>query len=498
MAESIRVRRPVPSRPIRLGSPRRMRRAAKRSEPLPGADVARGGDALRASGADSLDTDKYLLKTTVRNWDKARSTPEEERIRVFALHERLVTSVNEVFLRHAHAAENAQDAETRAKEEKAAQRWQRKMIRLRDCQTLWMGYRATCCKGATRPIAVPVGCNDRLCPLCCWHRSERARKRIKSLFDRLEHPAMITLTIPNRQSIRKHDYTLFRQRVRKFIADSGEWLSRNEFDVCAEQREWIRGGVYSMETTYNRVEKTWHIHAHILLDLGKCLPKKGDKIEIAGRKIYRFTAIKQRLEYEWMRLWINDFGKRPRKNAPVSAFVADEGRWEEWMQTAHSMRLKEWRDGGYQPIEGLSAAELKARAEWNAKYRRVFDIRPVDNREGAAYEVLKYITKVSDMADCPDAIEPFCDAVKGARLIQTFGTWYGAKIEPEEPQDGSLSWAHLSCTCGENKWKRMGCFFRHNVEFDEDGRSYLKPPLDHNSAGTVPKPIIAALAVREE
>jgi hypothetical protein len=161
------------------------------------------------------------------------------------------------------------------------------------------------------------------------------------------------------------------------------------------------------------------------------------------------------------------------------------------------MALKEWRDGKYRPIQGLAPNVLKARTEWNARYRRVFDIRPVDNREGAAKEVLKYITKVNDLADLPEAVEPFCDAVKGARLIQTFGSWYGAQIEPEEPIEGQADWGKLHCTCGHNEWKRMGCFSWLDVEFAEDGRAYLKSPLDNNSRGTVPRPKIPALAVRE-
>src|SRR5208337_1849544 len=130
-----------------------------------------------------------------------------------------------------------------------ALKWEKQWIQVHNCQKEWIGYRAACCGERTRAIAVPVGCNHRLCPLCAWHRSQRARVHIKTMFDRLTHPVLITLTIPNKETIRRHDFTLLRQRIRQFIA---------------QHKNWILGGVYSLETTCNRAEKTWHIHAHIL------------------------------------------------------------------------------------------------------------------------------------------------------------------------------------------------------------------------------------------
>src|SRR5262249_25851284 len=156
------------------------------------------------------------------------------------------------------------------------------------------------------------------------------------------------------------------------------------------------------------------------------------------------------------------------------------------VRLTRQMRTREFREGAWRDLP-ISKAEMKVRKQWNSENRRVIDIKPVRDREGAAHEVLKYITKVADFSDIAEAVEPFCDAVKGARLIQTFGSWYGVKLEVEA---NGPDWGELTCSCGVNVWKRMGVFYRRDVEMDADGRWRLKLPHDHNSRGTIPRPKI--------
>ncbi len=458
--------RVAPSRPSRLGTRRRRPRASVDAAPKAG--VSRSS---RQAGAPSLDTAKQL-QTTVRNWMDAQLTEEDLYRRQIALHGEVLSTYHKLWQDHAHAGNEAEAA-----------KWEKKWLRLHNCRTEWIGYRADCCKGLTRPIAVPVGCNDRLCPLCAYDRSRVARKRIKALFDRLQHPAMLTLTIPNTSSIRKHDYTLFRQRVRKLLAI---------------HKDWIRGGVYSMETTYNRTEKTWHIHAHVLCDLATPLPSKAERVTLAGSNVYAFTATKLRLEFEWLRMWGGDWEKTPGPGASAQRRAGDVFLFEKWVKQGRANKVKEWHAGGYRTIEGLTPEEIGARTAWNKKNRRVVDLRPVTDRDGAAREVLKYITKVADFGDLPEAVEPFSNATKGARLIQTFGTWYGVKLDAAPNPDALGDWGELRCACGCNFWKRSGTFWRRDVEMDATGRWWLKASFNHNSRGTVPRPTIRALDEREE
>lgn len=461
--------RTAPSRPARLGTRRRRpHRAAQ--EP-----TAVGASRSAARRAYSLDTDKQV-QTTVREWMAAQETPATLYRRQIGLHGELLGTYHKLW----------QDYQAAGNHEEAV-KWERRWLRLHNCRNEWIGYRAECCKSQTQPIAVPIGCNDRLCPLCAWDRSRIARKRIKSLFDRLTHPALITLTIPNKTTIRKHDYTLFRQRVRTLLK---------------QRKGWILGGVYSMETTYNRVEKTWHIHAHILADLAAPLPTKADKVKLAGREMLAFTAIKRRLEWDWLRLWSPRLGKAAKAGADPERNrmrrAADDYAFEQWLRACDENRLLEWAPGGHRPIAGLSASEMRRRTEWNTDNRRVVDIRPVTDREKAAYEVLKYITKVADFGDLSEAVEPFANAVKGARLIQTFGTWYGVKLDAPADVNHPEDWGELKCACGCNMFKRMGVFYRRDVQMDEQGRWRLTHIHNYNSAGTVPRPTIRALDEREE
>jgi hypothetical protein len=375
-------------------------------------------------------------------------------------------------------------------------RWFRQYEQLRNCQAQWVGYRAACCGTKTQPVAVPIGCGHRLCPLCSAHRAQRAKDRIRTMFDRLSNPVLITLTTPNQPTVSKDDFTLFRERVRTFLKQY-KWTPAIESEL---ESGWIKGGVYALETTFNRREKSWHIHCHILADLVSALPSKHKKTILAGSRVCSFTAIKLKIEFDWLRLNSPAWGKKPRKDADPMKKNGETFNFEKWVSLGREKRLKEWRDGGYKPVEGISDRERAERTEWNRENRRVVDVRPVNDRDGAANEVLKYLTKVANFSDLPDAVEPFMNAVRGARLIQTFGTWYGAKIDPATEFDPEHleNWGEMQCTCGLNCWERMGVFYRDDVEMDSSGRWHLEPHIQHTCRGTVPRPTIRGLEAAPE
>jgi hypothetical protein len=219
---------------------------------------------------------------------------------------------------------------------------------------------------------------------------------------------------------------------------------------------------------------------------------------LAGQQVYAFTALKLRLEFDWLRLWGGAWGKKARKNASQMAIEGETFLFENWVKIGREMRLKEWRGGALLPVEGLTREAITMRTKWNAENRRVFDIRTVTNREGAAFEVLKYITKVADFCDSSEAVETFCDASKGARLIQTFGTWYGVKLDAPLDAAKPKDWGEMRCSCGCNDWKRMGIFTFADVFMDSSGQWRLRDPFNPNSAGSKTRPTIRALAGREE
>jgi hypothetical protein len=272
------------------------------------------------------------------------------------------------------------------------------------------------------------------------------------------------------------------------------------------------GGIYAIETKYNRTEKTWHVHAHVLLDATFALPAKEERVNFAGRNMPAFTFIKLSLEYDWSRLWCKppkpakgkpepkaDFAWiNPRKNA--RQYVIDGARldFEEWVRGCFDNALLEYRNREWVPIRGLSEAETEDRHAWNVRNRRVLFIKPVDDRKRAAKEVLKYITKSSDFCDLAECVKAFYEASKGARMVQTFGTWYGVNFDADFDTRHMEDWKNPKCECGLNHWEPMGTFSLRDVEMETDGRWFLKRAFDHNSAGTVPRPTIRALERRAE
>ena len=477
--------REAPSRPYRLGTKRRAPRRAERSgAPLRGdgstlgASRASVASARPATGRHSLDIDKQLATTdanmTVSQWMQSLKTPYDTYQEKLRLRRVLLDTMHQLWQKHAQVARKL-DGDDREQELKISGKLEKEYFRLYNCQCEWIGYRADCCQGRTRPIAVPIGCNHRLCPLCAWHRAENARKRVGKMFDRMTHPAMITLTIPNLTTIRKHNFTLFRQKVRQFIK---------------LHSDWILGGVYSLETTYNRQEHTWHIHVHILADMASPLPSKADKIEAFGKRMYLFTLRKWQLEWDWLRLWGKAWGKKARKDCNAKRQQMEALNFSGWVGLAQACRTREFIKGRWQKMN-LPEVEMARREAWNRENRRVIDLKPVTDRERAAFEVLKYITKVSAFSDLPEAVEPFMAAVRGARLIQTFGTWYGVKLDGDANEQ---DWSEMHCDCGANDWHRMGVFYRQDVTMDPDGRWRLKGPFDWMSTGSVVGPMITSLA----
>lgn len=194
----------------------------------------------------------------------------------------------------------------------------------------------------------------------------------------------------------------------------------------------MKGGVYAIEITYNREQKTWHPHIHCLYDAPGHLP--------ASRN--NFLRFKRRIEFDWLCL---TGGK-------------SEG----------------WRSGDFDFWYRESFAH-KAGDTWNRNNRRVCDVRPVRDRKRAAFEVLKYITKASHFADVPEAIEQLLPAVRGVRMLQTFGTWYGAKLD--DPITAQNAAGRLQCECGKNHWQNMGRFRFESVELKPDGKWRVKDEM---------------------
>jgi hypothetical protein len=81
---------------------------------------------------------------------------------------------------------------------------------------------------------------------------------------------LLTLTVPNTPALTRE---FMKQLVAQFarLRESSVWteiaLPKNEIGE-------ITGGVYSVETTFNRVAQTWHPHIHCLIEAPRFLPRE--------------------------------------------------------------------------------------------------------------------------------------------------------------------------------------------------------------------------------
>lgn len=317
---------------------------------------------------------------------------------------------------------------------------QKTWIRLSGCQSEWIGFKAKCC---TTALAVPIGCNHRLCFMCNSHRSERFRERVRTMFDRLQHPVFLTLTVPNTKKISKRTFSNVRKAWTKF----------------RKEQPWIQGGIFSLETTYRKSHQPqapWHVHAHVLIDSAFPLPSC-----TCGRD----------KKWRWVR--DSDTGEFNRRHASGCEFIRFK-RSLEWAWFLLTGGYKAgWRRGDFDfwfdQTERDNWRSRAERNEWQRGNRRAIDVRRVTDRKKAALEVLKYITKASEFAHIPEAVDEFTTATRGARMLQTFGSWYGFKFNDEVN-----TWDHLACDCGKNDFEKIGRVYREAVVMDSMGRWLLK------------------------
>lgn len=515
----------APPRPFRLGT--RRRRAS-------GAPLEAAGASRRRQAPASLDTDRQLATSDAEWLDSTRTDADLYR-QSLAFHRELLATYKRIYEKWRAKGENdpemlewwdrySREDRPRIDESGAARykrvekwlkanppaganaqavKWGKKWQRLQHCQMEWVAYKPDCCSDRSRPVAVPIGCNDRLCPLCAWHRSQRARVKVRQLYDRLNHPVLITLTIPNIPMIRKKHIEYFRKMVRA-------WLAQNAWKPDKGQYGRIAGGVYSIECTFNRKERTWHLHAHVLADMTVKLPTTNDaKVDFFGKQVYPFT----RLKWEWEFDWLNQ--SKDRWHRPLKSQQVHKGRlkwrlsWEYYREAFRQWTLAkrehstDWAKRWHPllkkrvlrtDLSSTEAARYKLLERWNAKNTRVFHVEPVSDRDKAVMEVLKYLTKGALFSDIPEAVEEFAAAVASARMVQTFGSWYGFQLDSAFDPEHLDDWGEMKCTCGLNMWSRIsGVFFKRDVEMDSRGRWQLRRPHDNNSRGTVPRPTIRAL-----
>jgi hypothetical protein len=119
-------------------------------------------------------------------------------------------------------------------------------------------------------------------------------------------------------------------------------------------------------------------------------------------------------------------------------------------------------EGSYIPQERLANAWRKAARDEGLILPY---IKKADS--GTLFELLKYVTKLADFVDIPEAVAAFLTATRGRRFLRTYGSLYRLKL-PADDGSGTESLACPDCGSADVALLR-GCCFRDDVYFDASG-----------------------------
>jgi len=226
----------------------------------------------------------------------------------------------------------------------------------------------------SRPSFCPHSCDFSLCPWCQHRRSDKARRKLSRAVGLLQEPMLITLNPPNVVDLTSGAVAAL---IKVFAGLRREKVFKD-----------VRGGVRSIETTFGR--NGWNLHVHALVD---------------SPWIAHYP--------QWDIKWVDGRCVVVKKHPGLAReFTIACQKFEE----LRSPRLDFNRD--------------------DPDHWYFVDLRRAD--VGAVAEVVKYIAKGSEIIEGgPAAVVDFLKAIKGRRMMQTFGSLHGVDLEEEE-LDGEI------------------------------------------------------------
>ena len=164
-------------------------------------------------------------------------------------------------------------------------------------------------------------CRSRLCPRCSKIRARMLAQRVGALVHHMDSPRFLTLTI------RSHPGDL--RDLLKFL--------RTRFAMLRRTLYWkslVRGGIYTVEITWNAKSKEWHPHLHAIID-GNYIPQ-ADLVKVwsqvvgddAGVDIRKVSSIRKISNY--LAAYVS-------KSCDLSNLPPDQ--LVEWAIETHALRL---------------------------------------------------------------------------------------------------------------------------------------------------------------
>lgn len=122
---------------------------------------------------------------------------------------------------------------------------------IRECGKFWNTY--VCPSDGEREYALVKPCKKRLCPWCSKMRQKKAYALYSEPLRAVKEPKMLVLTVRN----------VPLSELQWSLKKLGEHLSTMWKKVLKKR---VKGAVVAIEVTFNPEQKTWHPHAHLLID----------------------------------------------------------------------------------------------------------------------------------------------------------------------------------------------------------------------------------------
>lgn len=267
-------------------------------------------------------------------------------------------------------------------------------------------FKGRTCRNGHRWARAAKSCGSRICPHCCRQRAVEIAQKLEPFLCSRPENSLRFMVLTDRNCV---------------DLDEGRELIFAAWDRIRRSVEWgkkVAGCIVTFEATYN---------PHCVCGLRK---RQHEGVD-------RETDCKFRKAKTQTDPW------HPHLN------VMAEG---EYFPHAQLCRMWDKATNGRAKVVHVSAV------------RNGF----IDLEEGgtskAARELVKYITKASDLVGDKEALVQFLDAVYNRRLLRTYGSFYGLKLEEEIE-----SRAEVCPDCGSVEWVETGLVNPQHVSMDRKG-----------------------------
>lgn len=250
-------------------------------------------------------------------------------------------------------------------------------------------------------------CRARLCPTCGRNRSEALRREILPLIREMDAARMLTLTLAG------SDDPLAVQIKR--LLDCWKRLRRRKIAA-----QYIRGGLYVVEITWNARTEQWHPHLHVVCD-GQYWPQ--NRIadlweEITGdSRIVDIRAVHSR---EHVARYVSKYVSKCHTPKGVSP-----ARLVEWCESVHGLRMVQT----FGHLHGCKVAQPPTQDR--ATLAHVIPLEPLleeanhgDEEAAQLLAQLRTLTQHRPPANRPGDLEPMLS--KHRELAEQLRAWWAS------------------------------------------------------------------------